>query len=249
MEKEKSISLFRQQIAQMEYCKQHLLEKGRGQQHGSHWVYRIPIEVFRELPIGRWKYNRPADMDRVVEIGTSIEKHKRMDGMIYLAFVNHELVCYESNHRREALKGIAEVEDILVDVLWNVSDEDVKNEFQRLNKAISVPELYIIENNVDIINDIRAAVDAFCKKYSGLRVPSGRPQRPNFNRDGLTDEFCRVVREMPIGVRALVDRLEGLNARMAEADKSKLSAKVVEKCEKSGLWLFAWSARINEKDL
>jgi hypothetical protein len=36
---------------------------------------------------------------------------------------------------------------------------------------------------------------------------------------------------------------------MAEADKSKLSAKVVEKCEKSGLWLFAWSARINEKDL
>jgi hypothetical protein len=36
---------------------------------------------------------------------------------------------------------------------------------------------------------------------------------------------------------------------MAGRDKSKLAQKVIDKCEKSGLWLFAWSSKLNASEL
>jgi hypothetical protein len=61
-------------------------------------------------------YNRPPDKDRVAEIHDFMNQSKRMDGMLYVACVNKELVCYESNHRREALIGIEGMNPILVDI-------------------------------------------------------------------------------------------------------------------------------------
>jgi hypothetical protein len=171
-----------------------------------------------------------------------------MDGMIYLACINHQLVCYESNHRREALKGLAEVADILVDIMWNATDEMVKQEFLRLNKSVSVPELYINEEEVPRAV-MSSAVDAFCNNYKSLRSPSTHPHRPNFNRDKLTDEFYRVTKELQISVDELMTRLTRLNQTMASRDRRKLSPKVIEKCELAGLWLFAWSATLNVKEL
>jgi hypothetical protein len=228
----------------MDYIKQHLLEKGLGQQHGTHWIYWIPIEVFKELPIRRWRFNRPLDMDRVDEIRASIIKHKRVDGLVYLAYIKGELINYESGHRWEALRGVTEVEDILVDILWDGDEDDVVNEFRRLNKAVSVPDLYIKEDDTGIVDEVRAAVEAFCVKYAKLKVPSARPQRPNFNRDTFTDEFFRVMKESKWSVAKMVKKLDEQNARMATIDRTGLSPKVVEKCEKSGLWLFAWSSKL-----
>jgi hypothetical protein len=174
---------------------------------------------------------------------------KRVDGMIYLAHVNNEIVCYESNHRREALRGVEDVAPILVDFLWNATDEMLKDEFRRLNKAVSVPDLYVSEESTVNIAEIRDAVDGFCKNYAKLKVATGRPHRPSFNRDMVTDEFYRVMRENKISVTTLVGRLKRLNDAMALRDKSKLPPKVVAKCEEAGMWLFAWSSKFDAKEL
>jgi hypothetical protein len=174
---------------------------------------------------------------------------KRVDGMIYLACVDKELVCYESNHRREALEGLTDVQSILVDILWDATDEMVKAEFLRLNKAVSVPELYVGDDSAIDVGELIRMRDAFCEKYKTLKVTTGRPNAPNFNSDMVMNEFHRVMKENKIGPAELWIRLGNLNDKMAQRDKKKLSAKVIEKCEKSGLWLFAWSRVLDAKEL
>jgi hypothetical protein len=232
----------------MSILQEHL--KTYGGPHGSHHVYWIPVDVFNRLPIDTWKHNRPPDIERVAEIRAFMQESKRVDGLIYLACVNNKIVCYESNHRREALKeGMpSDMAHILVDVLWNATDDQVKQEFLRLNKAVSVPELYVTAEEVPL-EMVRNAVDGFCANYKSLKSPAANPQRPNFNRDRLMDEFYRVMKENRIGMDELMVRLTRQNQAMAQRDRRRLTPKVIAKCEAAGLWLFAWSDKLNAKEL
>lgn len=228
----------------MAYIQQFLKDNSSVDVQGSHSVYWMPADVFAKLPVKRWKHNRPEDPVRIKEIHEWIDTSKRVDGVIYLACIDNELVCYESNHRREALKGIDELHNILVDIVWDATDDVVKHEFLRLNKAVSVPELYITDEPAIAIQELRNMVDSFSENFKRLRVSTGRPQRPNFNRDMLTDEFYRIMKERRWNVNQLVEYITNLNKEMSMRDKRNLTAKVVQKCEESGLWLFAWSNRI-----
>ncbi len=234
------------------FFQEHLSKQASGGAHGSHFVYWIPVSIFNALPISLWKYNRPPDPERVAEIRAYTKTAKRVDGLIYLACVNNELVCYEANHRREALKEDmpTDLAPVLVDVLWNATDDMVKEEFLRLNKAISVPELYIREPAVPVdMARLREAVAGFCEHYKALKSSANHPQRPNFTRDMLTDEFSRIMAELHIDVDELMVRLQRLNTVMAMRDHRRLSPKVVAKCQATGLWLFAWSNKLNAKEL
>lgn len=233
----------------MEYLQTFLKSTSVGGEHGTHSVYWIPLKVFNQLPIKRWKFNRPPDKERVGEIHEFMKISGRMDGVIYLGFVDDELICYESNHRREALKGIETLADVLVDIIWNATDEILKDEFMRLNKAVSVPELYTELTPIDVdIEALRRNVDDFCRSYKSHKVSTGKPQRPNFNRDNLTDDLYRIMKEHHITIDTLMEKLTRYNQQLTMKDRSKLSEKIVEKCSSSGLWLFAWSSRLNEKE-
>ena len=174
---------------------------------------------------------------------------KRMDGMIYLACINKELVCYESNHRREALNGVEGMHPILVDILWDATDESVKAEFHRLNKAVSVPELYVSEETGIDTGDLIQMRNDFCIMFKLAKVTTGRPNAPNFNSDMILDEFHRLMKETKLSPNDLWDRLMRLNQQMSTRDRKKLTPKIIEKCERSGLWLFAWSRRLNASEL
>jgi hypothetical protein len=216
---------------------------------GKHTVYWMPYTTFAKLKVKMWKYNRPCDEDRVAEIRAWVAESKRVDGVIYIACVNDELVCYESNHRRLALEGLEGLHNILVDILWDATDEEVKAEFQRLNKAVSVPELYVAPNPVVTDASLRPVVDEFCNRFKTHKKPSPRPHRPDFNRDKIFDLFYRLCDELKISPKELIEKISRLNAEMATRSKAKLSAKVIEKCTETGLWLFAWSSEICAKDL
>ena len=222
-----------------------------GGAHGSHHVYWVPVKVFNDLPITLWQFNRPPDADRVEEIREYMKTSKRADGLIYLACINNQLVCYESNHRREALKeGMPDdMAHILVDVLWDATDDMVKTEFFRLNRAVSVPELYMGNYVGEPATVVMAAVDAFCARYPGLKSTSNNPQRPGYNRDKFTQEVVRVADELRIPIADVMERLERLNVDMSKRPPKGLTQKMVEKCNKNKLWLFAWSQVLNARDL
>jgi hypothetical protein len=216
---------------------------------GTHTVYWMPAKIFTQLPIKRWKHNRPPDDARVEEIREWIQTTKRVDGLIYLACVDNELVCYESNHRREALKGVDGLHNILVDMMWDVTDDQVKSEFFRLNKAISVPELFVTEQTDVRVEDLLQCVDGFCKNYAALKSNSRNPQRPNFNRDNFMQDLYQIVLDSGLGLEESMRRILQFNHDLRGRDTSKLSKTVIDKCERTGMWLFAWSGRLRAKDL
>lgn len=211
-------------------------------------VYAVPMNIFKTLDVRQWKYNRPPDMSRVPEIHKWMKEFNRMDGVLNLAYIQNEgLVCFEANHRRLALEGL-DIK-VLLDIVWDATHEIVKHEFQRLNKAVSVPDLYIVENDANLRVQIEDAVALYRKKYPIHESSSGRPIRPNFNRDKLTDEFTRLQRELHISIPELLERLDKLNEKYKSRDRSKLSENVQLKCGVSDLWLFAWSPTIPTNEL
>ena len=224
---------------------QHYLSEFRVQKTN---IYAIPMEKFRSLFVKQWKYNRPPDMTRIPEIHDWMRQFHRMDGVLNLAYIQGEgLVCFEGNHRRLALDGLDI--PVMTDIVWDATDESVRHEFFRLNKAVSVPELYVSETPATMRVEMEDAVAQFRKKYSSMESTSGKPQRPNYNRDKLIDELMRLQKELVIPVGELMNRLYGLNEAYSNKDKSKLTDKMRQKCENSGLWLFAWSSSIPTKDL
>jgi hypothetical protein len=211
-------------------------------------IYAIPSDIFKKLDIWTWKYNRPPTDDRISEIHEWNAQFKRMDGLLNLAYIpGTGLVCFEGNHRRLALRDLDIT--VLVDILWDVTDEIVMHEFRRINKSVSVPDLYVVETESSLKAEVEQFVAWFRKKYSAHEVASERPQRPNFNRDGLTDQITRLQKETGISMKDLADRLDLLNIRYSEQSRVKLSAKIIEKCAKTGLWLFAWSTVISGKEV
>lgn len=212
-------------------------------------VYAIPMEKFKSLDVKQWKFNRPPDLSRIPEIQAWMKQFNRMDGVLNLAYINGEgLVCFEGNHRRLALDGLDII--VMVDVVWDATNESITHEFRRLNKSICVPELYVVESESTLRGDIEKAVSEFRKKYPTLESNSGRPQRPNYNRDKLTDEFHRLHKELNLSIPDLTSKLYTLNeVYKSQKDRTKLSDKIIQKCEASGLWLFAWSLSLNTTDL
>jgi hypothetical protein len=237
------------QLSGMAYLQKFLAEHATGGAHGNHHVYWIPHDAFNTLPVKKWKHNRDPDPLRVQEIREFMQTSKRMDGIIYLACIDNELVCYESNHRREALKGVSGLSHILVDILWNTTHDIVKEEFRRINKAVSVPELYIEEAPLATHEEMKPVVDAFCTTYKTLCSSAKHPHRPAFSREMIYEEFYRMLKETGSTLPELVRRLNDLNLALRSRDKSKLKPAVIAKCEASGLWLFAWSAKLNAADL
>jgi len=211
-------------------------------------VYALPMQIYKQLDIKVWKFNRPPDMARVEEIRETMKVNNRMDGLINIAYITHEgLVCYEGNHRRLALEGNEFV--VLIHILWDVTDEQVTEEFKRLNKSVSVPELYISETDATMRFEIEQLVSDFRKKFKDHESASARHARPNFNRDNLTDQILRLQKELMLPIAQVSARLYALNDKYSLQDKSKLSDSIKKKCEKSGLWLFAWSTVICSKEL
>jgi hypothetical protein len=214
----------------------------------KHPMYKMDSDKFAKLEIKTWKHNRPHDEDRVREIHADMLESHRVDGIIYLAHTSDGLVCYDGNHRRLALKGVEGVDRILLDVMWGVDDEVIKQEFVRLNKAMPVPELYTVEPVVSV-TDLQSVFQQFYKKYKLNKVTSLSPQRPNFNETMITNQFTDAVKALKITPNELLRRLYVLNETMEARDRSKLSQTVIDRCIKGGCWIFAWNTVLIHADI
>ncbi len=212
-------------------------------ERGRHTVYIMSYKTFNELPIDTWGGNRPADELRVQKIHEWMDTTKIVDGTIYLACIDNKLVCYDANHRREAMKGIEFMYDVTVDILWDASEEEVRQEFERININVKLPEVYKKKMSDKDRAEILDIVKQFCIKYKSRLSDCDKPRAPNFNRDQFTQIFTTLCEELEIGPKELMNRIEELNTRLRTTPptgEKRPSDSVIEKCVKSNLWLFAW---------
>lgn len=196
-----------------------------------------------------WRHNRPASQKRVAEIEETLQNGTYVDNIIYLAEIIDEnkkrsLVCYDGNHRREALRN-SSGQQVLVNIVFNSSDEEIKQRFIILNQSNPVPELYTTEtDNTELRGIIEDCVGRLMVRFPKNVSGSRNPRKPNFNRDKLMDELYEFVRDrnvVSLSGESLYNSLMGLNS-VYESGKhismDKLSKSVVKKVGSTGCYLF-----------
>lgn len=139
-----------------------------------------------------WYRNRYPDTERVIEIMKSIEYEGEPDNRIYLALLNggKKLMCFDGNHRREALIRLYHTKNYVcwvdIDVLIDVEDIEVIDAFRRINMGVSVSPIYIEEMQYDanipitktIVYTCEEFIDKFNKKWNCVIVDKTKTRVP-----------------------------------------------------------------------
>jgi hypothetical protein len=213
---------------------------------GEHYIYLCDsITIVKNSKM--WCKNRPCDSVRVEELKKYIETNGYVDGFIYFANINGEgLVCYDGNHRREALLRLTKNYKIMINVLEEPNFTYLCDKFVSLNKCVPVTELFLnpSDNNDRIKEKIINITNFFCDKWKSHRKTSPNPNRPNFNRDQMLTKINNIleINEIPIETTDN-DRLKNVIIEFNKKIESKkysikCTKQMKEKCDVSGCFLF-----------
>ena len=212
------------------------------------------------LLVKNWTKNREIDELRVKEICTHLNNGGWVPPILYVANVPTEgLVCYDGNHRRSAYRMSSPQHDqkpVILDVLQN--HRDIYSAFNNVNRSVPLAmiDLKMDTNLSNVKVEIESLVKEFEKQHPQLVSTSRRPNAPNFNRDNVKDQLFGFLEEidLTISVQTLKEALKLLNTAYAEglrpgSEHCRLKPKVLDKCTKSKMWLFAFRREILETDL
>lgn len=132
--------------------------------------------------IESWKYNRPPDIGRINDIKNNILKIGYVEGIIYIAFIldENKYVCYDGNHRRIAMNEISTTLPCIIHLYMDVTHNMIKERFISINSAISVPEIYIT-NDEKIYLLISKTRDWILFNYPSLVRSSKTPIKPHYS--------------------------------------------------------------------
>ena len=113
------------------------------QHTNTHKTLIVKVSSLLALPIRNWKFNRPADVIRVLEIADNIYKKKKTSNVyLYLSFNNttQTFEIFDGIHRFMALKKIKEKNSEPSDLLGDLIND---NAFGYDNNATWLYESYI----------------------------------------------------------------------------------------------------------
>lgn len=181
-----------------------------------------------------WDKNRPEDPIRVKAIRSYHDKFKIefLDGIVYSWLSNGKYVIYDGWTRYSASNGDMRM---LMCVYETEFEQDIVHHFLALNSAVPVPSLYIKSDNDDAVkrDAILAVVNDMCKRYKGFLSASTRPQRPNFNRDTLTEQLIQLPLE-GLDSELILQKLQDANEAIKRKGKN-----FGTKATNGNLYLFA----------
>jgi hypothetical protein len=229
---------------------------------GKRSTYVIGTDTLRDIGAKRWSRQRPADDARVDEIRKWIDSYSDVSGVISMAWHQTEgLIVYDGQHRWKALLDIQTTSiQAIVEILWDASDDEIITSFQSINKAVSVPELYTDPKITtdSVRNDITKFVATLASAYKDFCSTTDKPNRPNFNRDKLTDDLFGIWRDdfhCEVPFAQIADAIMSMNKEYdtnelsVPRESSRKNPRIYEKCNKHHFWLFAQTGHINREHL
>lgn len=207
-----------------------------------------------------WSKNRQFDNTRVVEIAQHLKQNGWVNPMIHVANVPLEgLVCYEGNHRLDAYRQLSPCLDnkhVIVDALMNAND--IYMCFNNLAKSVPLAEIDMMmdNNSIQMRKCLDEIVNDLMESYPSFVSTSSRCKTPHFNKDVFKSQIQAFleVNDFNIDIQSIKPALGILNNAYANdvrigSEHKKLRPTVVAKCQKGGLWLFAWNKCIPNHDL
>lgn len=212
---------------------------------GRHVTYLVDWNVLKPI-VKKWSRNRDPDMLRVQDLLVHVSNGGYFPPHLHLAELDGEgLVCYDGNHRREALNSIVNPPKVIIDVMTRASQEDVYRAFESINKSVQVPALYLDDNiSHNIKDNLLCIVRKYESKYKQHVSSSARCHAPQFNRDRFVENLYNIwsALEGRMSLEQLEMSLEYLNHLYSQGrvckQHSKYRDNIIQKCKESGLWLF-----------
>lgn len=169
-----------------------------------------------------WSKNRPPDPIRVSQIAEFYRNNntKLVPGIISIWQPSNEKEnrwVYDGIHRLMAAFEYGEPMIVLLQFRFTDKEQDIIDDFIHLNKSISVPFVYI-DNDQIKKRVCEKIVGDLCSRYPSFVSPSKRPNRCNFNRDLLMDFFSELDLDFQKpGIDTLIQlELEKLNLKAKE---------------------------------
>ena len=244
----------------------------------NHYIVKIQITDFLNSNIKNWKYNRPPDLIRCVDIAKYIYLSKKpIDSMFYLFFnnINDSFEIIDGIHRYTALKYIKQENSktidfitpgdlgnnndaswlyqqfIILNIRFNSLEEELIGAFKNLNKSNPVPELYFrdeVKERKEVIENI---VKIWQTKYKPHFSSSIKPNIPNINRDRFIDLLDKLYDKYDIKLETqyvLEDALENMNQYIKNNTPKKLSELIIKKCNETGCYLFLFKLEKLEEE-
>ena len=211
-----------------------------------------------------WKYNRPPDYIRCNEIAKDIyNKNQGIDWLVYMIYENDVLHIVDGCHRVTALQIIKRENSkaidhltpnifgnnadwlyekyILISVRKNMSTGQTIDLFQTLNKSNPVPELYMFDKDHQKRTSIETIVNEWTTSFSTHFTASCNPNIPNMNRDRFIEILDYVYTKYGLNnsnCYLLTEKLYTLNAVVKHNPPKKISGVALEKCTKTGCYIF-----------
>ena len=233
----------------------------------NHSTCKIRMRKFLMLNILRWKFNRPANLERSQEIADSLLHKKQPLSFIFQCIYNKEekkLEIIDGIHRYHAIKYLKEnLEDnennewfynsiLLIECKINNTEGEIIDWFQSINKCSPVLDLYINKHDEkkEIVEEV---VNVYYSKYTE-HFKGLNPRIPNTSREKFTEIICYIYDTFNISLenkKLIIRILENINNDILDKVGSvnlsenkinrKLTKAQVDKCYKTGLFLFLTS--------
>ena len=212
-------------------------------------VCKTTLSNLKQINIKRWQCQRPPDSLRINAISNHIKREKCVDGIIYVFYDKFHscFYCYDGLHRIEALRSLIKENypinfNIMFGIRRNVSQGDIMEHFNSLNKCIPVPDIYIGVRNANIITTVESVVNQYVDRYPQHFSTSRNPNAPNENKDRMKDRLKHIIDTATDddldSEYNLISMLETINEDIRKNVPRNSSQKQLDKCEASGLYLF-----------
>jgi len=225
----------------------------------STYLYKISNKYLKKYT-KKWEHNRQLIYDKVDDIYKYYKKGDKQCMMSILHFYydisTQKYICYDGNHRREALVHLAG-DDIEINVLCEVmkgehiTQKFIIEKFEIINKQTPIPQLCLekvrklanSKRNIEKYNKKIKIIDELIEHYKRKYRLFYKPKtlgihKPNFN-DTTFHNLCSSFEFSNIDeLRGELIEKNLINKKQLDKQKIKLTPQQKEKCDKYSFYLF-----------
>jgi hypothetical protein len=133
---------------------------------------------------------------------------------------------------------------VILNIKYGLAQGQAEDWFRAINNSNPVPELYIADNTCDKKLCIEELTCKWMNMYKACFTPNKKYNRPNINREVFIELLDQLYDKMGINKSneyLLEWKLEELNHKVCDRVpflRPKLTAHILDKCEKTGCYLF-----------
>ncbi|CAK0778445.1 hypothetical protein CCP3SC1AL1_990001 [Gammaproteobacteria bacterium] len=192
-----------------------------------------------------WNKNRKPDSIRIDNISSyyKVNNITTIPGIVSGWLHDNNIVeIYDGIHRFLASHSESNTStnrEILIKLTSTVNESEIIEDFTNINRSVSVPVLYLEQNNYEKRAICEKVVTYYCEKYKAHVSPSRNCQRQNFNRDNFIDMIASLNIDFSTKnlENVIIQHINGINMyAKSYIDRNKII--VPNKCRYNGFYMF-----------